>query len=83
MLCIYLDTFVKSKSLSTKCIINYNLDDVSLIVQCARWGKDHFSVLHKNCMNNVILALSQWFTFTFISLNTSESPRCILLCYES
>lgn len=46
-------------SLPSKSISNYDLEDISLIVLCERWGKDHFSDLHKNCMNNVILALSQ------------------------
>lgn len=51
-------------SLSHNFVI-YDLEDIIAIVLPERWGKDHFSVPHKTCMNNVILALSQSFTFAF------------------
>lgn len=67
--------------LSSACII-FNLEDMGVIALSERWGEDHFSVPHKTCMNNVILPLSQWFTFSFISLNTSELWRSIVPCCD-
>lgn len=39
-------------------------------------GKDHFSLPHKTCMNDVTLTLSQLLTFTVPHLSVSAESLC-------
>lgn len=43
-------------------------------------GKDHFSLPHETCMNDLTLSLSQLFTFTVLPLSVSH--RIIVRCAE-